>query len=902
MSASTVTEDVEDDVEFVSEGPLRPVLECIDLLSDGEDEGGMSAAHTIEEQVDRQRAHAMSTLDRLARQVAVEKMERLEKCKAFKEKIISQQAHGRRELSVSHSNSGSSDAKRCVDIWLKMPELQPGTVNSSSQWRRRSAPAAARCSPQTCPVINCHRVYDNVPLLEGHLKRFDHSPCDPMISLRGSPTNFYACVACGCYFPSKLAWKDHVESKVSFPDTDGHSRSQSYQLIVCFACPACYLLFNSKDDCLQHMSAKKHFTQSITLCDTKPSPMPIPVPRYAKNRLIALCKDVSFTVKCTACSKVLTSHMEARAHFNVHCNHGCAIVTADQSVADIMQTMAVMGHCSSCPKPFFSLVQMEEHKDLLKHEVKRVRSMDRALLYYSNYSEIQTAQKGTACGSNSDGPLAKRKRLSSIDSQAKPNKWSRLAWFCECGLRYTEEDQVRKHLQAANQIFHKCAVCGKLMGESSIARLHMSRFHGGAHLSNFLFHCRQCKVEMPRLEDMMAHVGVSHRGHSYYQEREDATDDCISTSMSPKPSTSAETKMTRPDSSSCVPPPKSESWLCRMCEDLFDSEAVVRKHCSDLSSHSFQRFACGHCPQKFFKDSTLRRHCANEHGGDIVLRYFCGLCDSMLYDTEEEFQEHYNSLHSQDYYCLEAAPNNSQAATENTVESPIASTNPLQLCLCMHSNRSKEERKPVFTKCMKQLAAENKCSYRCRQCDKNTPSYAEMKTHILLTHKTQGNEKSFDVLCMICSQSHKDVPSFHAHYHKHHCQSEPCASSRPSSADEKPAATTSIINAEEIFPQSNVEEFQDVKNAITSSILDVKKEVTVSQDDDKFDEDMKLALALSAEEARKSKELDIGNKFIILTYFVILLLKTLYFCYFCVEGVLYFYSMSELIESMRFFY
>lgn len=38
----------------------------------------------IEEQVDRQRAHAMSTLDRLARQVAVEKMERLEKCKAFK--------------------------------------------------------------------------------------------------------------------------------------------------------------------------------------------------------------------------------------------------------------------------------------------------------------------------------------------------------------------------------------------------------------------------------------------------------------------------------------------------------------------------------------------------------------------------------------------------------------------------------------------------------------------------------------------------------------------------------------------------------------------------------------------------------------------------------------------------
>lgn len=34
--------------------------------------------------MDRQKAQAASTLDRLARQVAVEKQERAEKCKAFK--------------------------------------------------------------------------------------------------------------------------------------------------------------------------------------------------------------------------------------------------------------------------------------------------------------------------------------------------------------------------------------------------------------------------------------------------------------------------------------------------------------------------------------------------------------------------------------------------------------------------------------------------------------------------------------------------------------------------------------------------------------------------------------------------------------------------------------------------
>lgn len=45
---------------------------------------GFKCIAQIEEQVDKQRAHAMSTLDRLARQVAVEKLERREKCKAFK--------------------------------------------------------------------------------------------------------------------------------------------------------------------------------------------------------------------------------------------------------------------------------------------------------------------------------------------------------------------------------------------------------------------------------------------------------------------------------------------------------------------------------------------------------------------------------------------------------------------------------------------------------------------------------------------------------------------------------------------------------------------------------------------------------------------------------------------------
>lgn len=53
--------------------------------------------------------------------------------------------------------------------------------------------------------------------------------------------------------------------QVASSTADGHSITQTYQRIVCFACPACYLLFNLRDECLQHMSAKNHFTESLTM-------------------------------------------------------------------------------------------------------------------------------------------------------------------------------------------------------------------------------------------------------------------------------------------------------------------------------------------------------------------------------------------------------------------------------------------------------------------------------------------------------------------------------------------------------------------------------------------------------------------------------------------------------------
>ncbi|KAI1894731.1 hypothetical protein AGOR_G00118770 [Albula goreensis] len=858
MMATSAAKD-EDEVEFVSEGPLRPVLEYIDLLSDGEDETA-GVPGTVEDQVDRQKAKVASTLDRLARQVAVEKKERAEKCRAFREKMVSQQAHGRQGLVFSHSDGESRDAKRCVDMWLKMPGLRPGTLHTGFRKGRRSAPhptMPSSSSAHTCPVINCSRVFDSVPLLEGHLKRFDHSPCDPTILLKGAPSESFACIACCQRFHTKEAWEEHLRSKASSPNPKRHVSSQTCQLIQCFACPCCFLLFNIRDQCLQHMGAKNHFTQSLKMSEGKSSAaVPIPIPRYAKNRLIVLCKEVPFCVRCSSCRKVLSSHMDARAHFNVHCRQGGAIAEAEKTVLQIMRKLRAYGHCLHCQQTFLRDGDAENHKHETKHEVDTFSTVEQSLLYYCDHHDTLRGRRGPPSAAvkhtSSQIPTRERdkgaERERAVGSPAKRRKcqMGTVTWACECGLHFPEEAAAHRHLLAANQIFHKCGVCGKEMGEASIARLHMSRFHGGAHLSNFLFWCRRCRVDMPRQEDILLHVGEAHTGHTFCQEQEAMEDESISVSELPLSTKFSETLPSKASATETVAGPSvashEERWLCRMCEDLFESEAAVRAHCEDVGAHSFQRFMCGDCGQRFFKEATLRRHCDREHGGRVHLRHFCGLCDSMQHDSQEEFLRHYRSLHACDYYRMEEA--GPGADTPSPVET---SQSAKPQCPCMATEKSKAEQKAVFTRCMKQLAGSGQCTYVCPPCGLQTAYYIQLKVHLRREHE-QGS--GYHVMCRSCPESCEDVPSFHTHYHSQHCLMEPCLSQRPRGGE---AITISkVLNAEEICPEANAVEFEEVKHAVALNSEESKGDA--EGDNGEYDEDLKHALALSAEEARRQSD------------------------------------------------
>lgn len=472
---------------------------------------------------------------------------------------------------------------------------------------------------------------------------------------------------------------------------------------------------------------------------------------------------------------------------SVHCRHGCAVAKADKTVVQVMQQLQVRGQCSLCCQLFFSPAQITSHEGSTGHVVEINDTMQKAVLQHCRFRETRPtgrereAQKRGQPGGRESPSQKRTKRWNPYEvcsaEERKPglseNGAAAVGWRCECGLRFSEEAAARKHLFAANQIFHQCGVCGKHMEELPITRLHMCRFHGGAHLSNILFYCRKCKLELPRYEDVTPHVSQDHAGHTYVTELELAEE--LAATVDAQPSTSrASTSRVN-----AAPVQQERSWMCRMCEDVFDSEEAVLEHCGDASSHSFQRFACGHCPQKFFKESTVRRHCAHEHGGRMESFHFCGLCDSMHFESEGEFLEHYRQLHSRDYYCV-----NGDGAIGSSGQ---------PACPCMGSEKSKEELKSTYTRCMKDLAAAGKCRYACAPCGVLASSYAQIKTHVHTKHPALNLGKSFEVACGACRESFQDVPSFHQHYHRQHCTLAPCPSS----------ASVAVLTAVEIKPDSS---------------------------------------------------------------------------------------------------
>ncbi|XP_024072262.1 E3 SUMO-protein ligase ZNF451 isoform X3 [Terrapene carolina triunguis] len=792
---SAMQDESEDDIEFICEGPSRPVLDCIDLVSsDDEEPSSSSNVHRNvkrKDHIDYQKERVASTLDRLARHVEVEKQQKEEKNKAFKEKVDSQHAHGLQELEFIRGHSDTEAARLCVDQWLKMPGLKPGTINMGRKGvPHRTGQTPINSNPILCPVMHCNRKFDNGHLLLGHLKRFDHSPCDPAITLRGPPTNAVACVVCCKRFVTSQQYSDHLLSKIN-DDDDGHKRNLPPQLIQCFACPYCFLLFSIRDECLQHMSGKNHFLQVFKLSDETGTPLPLSFPSYAKKLLIALCKEVPFQVKCTSCHQKLRSHMELTAHFRTRCRNAGPVSLSEKSISQVAEIFKARGHCQNCDKLFVNESQINQHSHATQHKVKIITTMEESILMFCHINErnknpSQLRQIINQSRSSllkrpltlsepvceSESAISKRKKdLEEKNQEAgvslhQDNTGKIKAWFCECLLKFSTEESVEKHILSANRICHKCAVCGKLAENSSIIRLHMSRFHGGAHLTNFIFWCRACNTDLLREENIMAHVTEFHGGHSYYYEQEAVENEPLASSSDTLCNISIKWKerLPSPVDQSLERSPILGKWQCCICEEMFESEDSVKQHCMSLGSHQFHRYCCGLCKKHFHKVETLYRHCQGQHSQEIQVKYFCGLCGDLFFDVEEEFLIHYKGFHSTDYMFV------TEESIKNKDDITLLEKGDFLTCGCREEYMSRINRKEDHRNCQKTLLEKGNLWFRCCFCSATAQNFTDLNDHLSKSHTPRkSHEEMYVVRCGACNKNFHDIVSAHQHYHDKHC-------------------------------------------------------------------------------------------------------------------------------------
>uniref|UniRef100_A0A8C4Q5Z3 C2H2-type domain-containing protein n=1 Tax=Eptatretus burgeri TaxID=7764 RepID=A0A8C4Q5Z3_EPTBU len=334
-------------------------------------------------------------------------------------------------------------------------------------------------TPLVCPIVNCNRRFDNIFLLQGHVKRFDHSPCNPAAMLGLLNEQHFGCVMCYKVFANFQDYTNHLS-------TESCAGTCTAPLSIrCFGCPTCFHLFNSHGACLNHMTAASHDHHAVKLSDDEAKAAPLPFPEVARKKLEELCRAVPFMVNCSNCAHVLTSHSQVCNHLKYKCPTGTPVALAQKAPADVAAVFRKRGSCWTCGQLFQDFASCFVHGEAKQHSIRNVLTTFAALQEFSHVSVLPVAGKGTAA------------------SETKTEN------ICRCGLSFFSEKEVYDH---ALQVMREQLVV--ILFVESILMIHMSRIHGGAFLSHYTAFCHSCHVWLEPVQGVIQeHLYNWHTDH-----------------------------------------------------------------------------------------------------------------------------------------------------------------------------------------------------------------------------------------------------------------------------------------------------------------------------------------------------------------------------------------------------
>uniref|UniRef100_UPI00358EEE59 E3 SUMO-protein ligase ZNF451 n=1 Tax=Myxine glutinosa TaxID=7769 RepID=UPI00358EEE59 len=482
-----------EEVQFVSECRERPVVAYIDLSEYEDDAEPASTSYSgvmrTYDPIEDSKKKVESTLGRLSKQVQQEKEMIRARSQDFQVRTESIRAHGLQQLKLAEKSAAREEAKYCIGVWLNTP----GRQNPHDSIARRGCKLHPQVQqPDTllvCPIVNCNRRFDNMFLLQGHMKRFDHSPCDPTAMLGLLNEQHFGCVMCYKVFANYQDYTNHLITE-SCAGTDTQQADTPPLSIHCFACPSCFYLFNSRKACLDHMAAVSHNHHAVDLSEDEAMAAPLPFPKVARDKLEELCRAVPFMVNCSNCACALTSHSQVCSHLKYKCPTGTPVALAGKAPADVAAVFRKRGSCWTCRQLFSDLPSCFEHAEAKQHTIRYMLTTLESLQEFSHVSGLPVADKETAA------------------SETKTEN------LCRCGLSFCSEEELYTHVLQASELCFHCHICSLKSKTESVLKIHMSRIHGGAFLGHYSAFCHSCGMWLEAVQGVIQeHLYNWHTGH-----------------------------------------------------------------------------------------------------------------------------------------------------------------------------------------------------------------------------------------------------------------------------------------------------------------------------------------------------------------------------------------------------